>query len=102
MGDVTLRYTEFRYIGYIEANNIRLKESHVICRQLGYEAAVAYTINLFHREEMKYAMMLRELQCNGTEDHLKHCSYWIDHDMDEIFEIHNVTGVICKTNNTGK
>ena len=102
MGDVTIRYVDYRYIGYIEANTIGMNESNVICRQLGYETAAAFTINLFHQGDLKYAMILKELKCNGTEYNLKNCTYWIDHDVDEVLEVHNVTGVICNTENTGK
>ena len=102
IGDVEVKYPDYNIKGYIEANTLTKNESDVICRHLGYtDGSVAYSVNVFRQDsEWKPAMVVKELKCTGTEDNLKNCTYWIDHDMDEILEVHNVTGVICHTKNT--
>ena len=101
IGDVEIKYPDYNIKGYIEANSISKNESDVICKQLGFNGSVAYTTNVFHQDpDWKPAMIVRDLKCNGTEENLKNCSYWIDHDVNEVLEVHNMTGVICQTPNT--
>ena len=101
IGDVEIKYPDYNIKGYIEANSISKNESDVICKQLGFNGSVAYTTNVFRQDpDWKPAMIVRDLKCNGTEENLKNCSYWIDHDVNEVLEVHNMTGVICQTANT--
>lgn len=49
-----------------------LSESNVVCRQLGYQAAVVTYRSGFFGEGSK-PVLLNELQCNGNESTLSEC-----------------------------
>ena len=96
MGDIQLFNLDNDDIGIIDGHNFGIREAHVICKQFGFsERAHAYTLKETFKSKIKPDFILRNLNCQGDESKIEHCSYDI-YEATNLWQTRlNIAGVVC-------
>ena len=96
IGDIKLISLDNDQIGIIDGNNFGIREAHVICKQNGFsEKAHAFTIKETFDSKIRPSFIIRNLQCNGDESRIEHCSYDVYTPTNIWQSKLNIAGVVC-------